>query len=131
VTLEVELVSRSDGRFEAEDANSNQVVVLGRTINMGPSAVVRHRGLTILLTSDKMAPFDLAQWRSQGVEPRELTMIGVKAAVGHRAAYGKIASDSFTVSTSGPCTGDLTRLPYKRLRRPVFPLDQVDRPAWH
>jgi microcystin degradation protein MlrC len=131
VTLEVELVSRSDGRFEAEDPNSNQVVVLGRNINMGPSAVVRHRGLTILLTSDKMAPFDLAQWRSQGVEPRDLTMIGVKAAVGHRAAYGKIASDSFTVSTSGPCTGDLTRLPYQRLRRPVFPLDPIDHPAWH
>jgi microcystin degradation protein MlrC len=77
-----------------------------------------------------MAPFDLAQWRSQGVEPRDLNMIGVKAAVGHRAAYDKIASDSFTVSTSGPCTGDLTRLPYKRLRRPVFPLDQIDNPTW-
>jgi microcystin degradation protein MlrC len=130
VTLDVELVSRSDGRFEAEDPNSNQVVVLGRVINMGPSAVVRSGGLTILLTSDKMAPFDLAQWRSQGVEPRDLTMIGVKAAVGHRAAYGKIASGSFTVSSSGPCTGDLTRLPYKNLRRPVFPLDAIDRPTW-
>jgi microcystin degradation protein MlrC len=130
VTLDVELVSRSDGRFEAEDPNSNQVVVLGRVINMGPSAVVRCGGLTILLTSDKMAPFDLAQWRSQGVEPRDLTMIGVKAAVGHRAAYGKIASGSFTVSSSGPCTGDLTRLPYKNLRRPVFPLDAIDRPTW-
>ena len=130
VTLEVELVSRSDGRFEIEDANSNQAVVLGRNINMGPSAVVRHRGLTILLTSDKMAPFDLAQWRSQGVEPRDLSMIGVKAAVGHRAAYDKISSASFTVASSGPCTGDLTRLPYQRLRRPVFPLDPIDRPSW-
>ncbi len=72
VTLEVELVSRSDGRFETEDPNSNQAVVLGRKINLGPSAVVRHRGLTILLTSMKMAPFDLAQWRSQGVEPTQL-----------------------------------------------------------
>ena len=121
--LEVELISRSDGRFEVEDANSNQVVMLGRVINMGPSAVVRHGGLTILLTSKKMAPFDLAQWRSQGIEPRDLKIIGVKAAVGHRAAYGKIASDSFTVSSSGPCAGDLTRLPYKRIRRPVYPLD--------
>jgi microcystin degradation protein MlrC len=126
VTLEVELVSRSDGRFEAEDANSNQVVMMGRVINMGPSAVVRHRGLTILLTSKKMAPFDLAQWRSQGIEPKDLKIIGVKAAVGHRAAYGKISSDSFTVSTSGPCTGDLTRLPYKRIRRPVYPLDSLE-----
>ena len=103
--------------------------LLGRVVNMGPSAVVRHRGLTILLTSIKMAPFDLAQWRSQGVEPKDLRIIGVKAAVGHRAAYGKIASGSFTVSSSGPCTGDLTRLPYKRLRRPVYPLDSVAAPS--
>jgi microcystin degradation protein MlrC len=128
VMLDVELVSRSDGRFEVEDANSNQVVMLGRAINMGPSAVVRHRGLTILLTSKKMAPFDLAQWRSQGVEPRDLKIIGVKAAVGHRAAYAKIASGSFTVSSSGPCAGDLTRLPFKRIRRPVYPLDLVENP---
>jgi len=131
VTLEVELLSRSDGRFEVEDANSNQAVVLGRVINMGASAVVRHRGLTILLTSTKMAPFDLAMWRSQGVEPRDISIIGVKAAVGHRAAYGKIAAAEFTVSSSGPCTGDLTRLPYKNLRRPVFPLDPIDRPVWN
>jgi microcystin degradation protein MlrC len=129
VKLEVELISRSDGRFEVEDPNSNQVVMLGRVINMGPSAVVRHGGLTILLTSKKMAPFDLAQWRSQGIEPGDLKIIGVKAAVGHRAAYGKIASDSFTVSSNGPCAGDLTRLPYKRIRRPVYPLDPLETPA--
>ncbi|HEX4635096.1 MAG TPA: M81 family metallopeptidase, partial [Rhizomicrobium sp.] len=48
VRLDVELVSRSDGRFELEDLKS-QIVVLGKTIDMGASAVVRHRGLTILL----------------------------------------------------------------------------------
>jgi microcystin degradation protein MlrC len=126
VRLEVELVSRSDGRFELEDLKS-QIVVLGRIINMGPTAVVRHRGLTILLTSVRLAPMDLGQWRSQGVAPEDLTMIGIKAAVGHRRAYDKIASASFTVRTNGPCTSDLTRLPYQRLRRPVFPLDAAMR----
>ncbi|HEX4271207.1 MAG TPA: M81 family metallopeptidase [Rhizomicrobium sp.] len=123
LSLEVELISRSDGHFYTEDANSNQVVVMGRNINMGPSAVVRHRGVTILLTSVKMAPFDLAMWRSQGVEPTQLSMIGIKAAVGHRAAYEPIASASYNVATNGPCTTDLTRLPFKNIRRPVFPLD--------
>jgi len=126
VRLEVELVSRSDGRFELEDLKS-QIVVLGRIINMGPTAVVKHRGLTILLTSIRLAPMDLGQWRSQGIAPEDLTMIGIKAAVGHRRAYEKIASASFTVSTNGPCTSDLTRLPYQRLRRPVFPLDAAMR----
>ena len=126
VRLEVELVSRSDGRFELEDLKS-QIVVLGRIIDMGPTAVVKHRGLTILLTSVRLAPMDLGQWRSQGINPEDLTMIGIKAAVGHRRAYDKIASASFTVSTSGPCTSDLSRLPYQRLRRPVFPLDATMR----
>lgn len=125
VTLEVELISRSDGVFELEDHHSHLVGSLGKIIDMGPSAVVKHRGLTILLTSKKLPPFDLGQWRSQGINPEELSMIGVKAAVGHRVAYGPIASAEFTVNTSGPCTSDLTRLPYTRLRRPVFPLDQL------
>jgi microcystin degradation protein MlrC len=125
VTLEVELLSRSDGRFELEDLKS-QIVVLGRIIEMGPSAVVRHRGLTILLVSRRLAPMDLGQWRSQGIHPEKLSAIGIKAAVGHRRAYDPIASASFTVRTRGPCTSDLTRLPYRRIRRPVFPLDFRD-----
>jgi len=126
VTLEVELISRSDGVFELEDHNSHLVGSLGKIINMGPSAVVKHKGLTILLTSKKLPPFDLGQWRSQGINPEELSMVGIKAAVGHRVAWEPIASASFTVSTSGPCTSDITRLPYKNLRRPVFPLDALD-----
>jgi len=124
MTLDVELISRSDGVFELEDRNSHIAGWLGTRLDiMGPSAVVRHRGLTILLTSAKLPPFDLAQWRSQGIMPEELKIIGVKAAVGHRSTYEPIASASFTVSTGGPCTADLSRLPYKHLRRPVFPLD--------
>jgi microcystin degradation protein MlrC len=123
VTLEVELISRSGGDFDLEDILS-QMVVLGRTIKMGPCAVVRHKGLTILLTSRRAAPMDLGQWRSQGVDPEKLSAIGIKAAVGHRRAYDPIASASFTVATRGPCTSDLTRLPYKKIRRPVFPLDR-------
>jgi microcystin degradation protein MlrC len=126
VTLKVELISRSDGVFELEDHHSHLVGSLGKIINMGPSAVVKHRGLTILLTSKKLPPFDLGQWRSQGINPEDLSMVGIKAAVGHRVAWEPIASASFTVSTSGPCTSDITRLPYKNLRRPVFPLDTLE-----
>jgi len=126
VSLEVELVSRSNGVFELEDKHSHLVGSLGKIIDMGPSAVVKHRGLTILLTSKKLPPFDLGQWRSQGINPEELSMIGIKAAVGHRVAWGKIAAAEFTVNTSGPCTSDITRLPYTKLRRPVFPLDPLE-----
>ena len=126
VSLEVELISRSDGIFELEDHNSHLVGSLGKIIDMGQTAVVRHRGLTILLSSKKLCPFDLGQWRSQGVNPEDLSIVGIKAAVGHRVAWEPIASASFTVNTAGPCTSDITRLPYTRLRRPVFPLDSLE-----
>ncbi|MBY0352688.1 M81 family metallopeptidase [Tabrizicola sp.] len=126
VTLDVTLVRTSDGRFTLEDLNSHMVAARGKHIDMGPSAVVRHAGLTILLTSRKTAPFDLGQWRSQGVEPRDLAVIGVKAAVAHRRAYDPIAAQSFTVATAGPCSSSLADYPYRRLTRPIFPLDPVE-----
>jgi microcystin degradation protein MlrC len=95
----------------------------GAHIDMGPCAVVRHAGVTILLTSRKTPPFDLGQWRSQGIDPERLSVIGVKAAVAHRRAYDPIAKASYTVDTPGPCASNLRLLPFQRIRRPVFPLD--------
>jgi microcystin degradation protein MlrC len=111
--LEVELVSRSDGRFELEDKQSHLASMSGDYFDMGNCAVVQHAGMTILLTTNKTAPFDLGQWRSQGVEPAMLNVIVAKAAVAHRAAYDPIAARSFTVDTPGPCSNDLKRLPYE------------------
>src|SRR6185436_16458611 len=47
--LEVELLSTSDGRFEIEDPESHLASMGGRRVDMGPCAVVRHRGLRMLL----------------------------------------------------------------------------------
>ena len=123
VTLELVLVSHSDGKFMLEDRQSHMIAIDGAAIDMGPCAVVRHRGITILLTSRKTPPMDLGQWRSQGIDPAGFAAIGVKAAVAHRRAYDPIAGASFTLRTRGPCTSDLHALPYTRLRRPIFPLD--------
>jgi microcystin degradation protein MlrC len=131
VTGQVELVSVSDGRFDLEDPHSHLASMSGTHINMGPSAVVRFPledcdaagRIHILLTSLKTPPFDLGQWRSQGIDPEGLSVIGVKAAVAHRQAYDKIARASFTIDTPGPCTSNLRALPFRRIQRPIYPLD--------
>ena len=125
LTLAVELVSRSDGKFQLEDKQSHLASMCGDKFDMGPCAVVRHAGLLILLTSRKTPPFDLGQWRSQGIDPAKLSVIGVKAAVAHRRAYDPIAARSYWVDTPGPCSSNLKSLPYQRARRPVFPLDEL------
>lgn len=123
VTLEATLLSRSDGRFTLEDRNSHLAAMMGVHVDMGPCATVRAGGVTILLTTRKMPPFDLGQLRSQGIVPENCAFIGVKAAVAHRRAYDRIAGASYWVATPGACPSDLTTLPYRRIRRPIFPLD--------
>jgi microcystin degradation protein MlrC len=123
LTLDVTLVGRSNGDYEVEDIHSHFVAINGRHIRMGPCAVVRHEGITILLTSLRSAPNDLGQWRSQGMNPEEFDIIAVKAAVAHRQAYNPIARASFTVATPGSCSSSSRTLPYRKLRRPIFPLD--------
>lgn len=121
--LEVTLVSRSDGRFRLEDRQSHLASMFGHEFDMGACAVVRHRGVTILLTSRKCPPFDLGQWRSQGIEPTRLSVVGVKAAVAHRKVYRPIAARLWTADTPGPCRSDVRTFHYEKIRRPIFPLD--------
>jgi microcystin degradation protein MlrC len=123
VVLAITLVSRSDGRFVLEDRHSHLAAMQGVNIEMGPCAVVQAGGVTVLITSRKTPPFDLGQLRSQGIEPKSLSIIGVKAAVAHRRAYDPIAAASYWVRTPGPCASDLRSLPYRHVRRPMFPLD--------
>jgi microcystin degradation protein MlrC len=124
LSLEVELLRTSDGHFELEDKQCHLAAMVGNSYEMGPCALVRHAGrLTILLTSHKTPPFDLGQWRSQGVDPEKLSVIVVKAAVAHRRVYDPIAAQMLWVDTPGPCTSDLRSLPFRKVSRPIFPLE--------
>jgi len=116
VELEVELVSLQDGRFELEDKNSHLASMCGDVFDMGRCAVVKHGGLTILITSVKTPPFDLGQWHSQGIAVENLSVVAVKAAVAHRRAYDKIAARMLWVDTPGPCSSNLKTLPYRHAR---------------
>jgi len=126
---EVTLISRGSGAFQFEDPQNHLASAYGSGFDMGPCAVVRTAGVAILLTSHKTPPFDLGQFRSQGINPADFAWIGVKAAVAHRRAYDPIAAASYFVDTPGPCSSNLRQFPYQRLRHPVYPLDAIEVPA--
>lgn len=125
VRARVEIVSTSDGAFDLEDPQSHLASMCGTRYEMGPCAVVRLANVTVLLTSNRTPPFDLGQWRSQGIDPARLFAIGVKAAVAHRRAYDRVAKASYTVDSPGPCSSNLRLFPFRRVRRPIYPLDPI------
>lgn len=118
------LLRSTDGRFRLEDPQSHLASLCGLQVDMGLSALLRCGNVLMALTTIPTPPFDLGQWRSLGVDPETLNVIAVKAAVGHRRAYDRIAASSYTVDTPGPCSSDLKALPYRKIRRPIWPLDQ-------
>lgn len=126
VKLSWTVLAKSDGAFTVEDTKSHIVSMVGMRVEMGPSILLGHGELRVLVTTRKTPPFDLGQWRCMGVNPEEFQLIGIKAAVAHRQAYNKISKRSYTVSTPGPCTSDLSSLPYRQVHRPIFPLDPLD-----
>jgi len=110
----------SDGRFIQKGS-----WMTGREMNMGRSVVLncQNGGVRLLLTERKTVPFDAEQLRSQGIQPESEHIIVVKSAVAWQAAYGDLARLAIPVDTPGLCTTHLERFNYRKLRRPIYPLD--------
>lgn len=92
--------------------------------DQGPTAVIAaDGGVLVVLNSLRTPPFSLGQLTSLGIEPARQAILVVKAAVAHKAAYGPIAARMIEVDTPGLTAVDPSRFPYRRVRRPLFPLD--------
>jgi microcystin degradation protein MlrC len=91
--------------------------------DMGRTAVIDARGVTIIATEKRSPMWNLEQLRSLGIEPTRCRTIVVKAAIAHRAAYSPIAGRMVELDTPGITALDIRRFTYRHQRRPVFPLD--------
>jgi microcystin degradation protein MlrC len=95
----------------------------GRLAEMGKTAVVEAGQVTIILTENRSAPYDIGQVQSVGLDPYDYKMIVVKSAVAWRTAFGSIAKQEFYLDTPGACSSNLNHFTYEKLNRPIYPLD--------
>ncbi len=95
----------------------------GVAVNLGTSALLRSGGVDIVVTSRKVQVYDLQHFRFLGIEPTSYRVLLVKSAHHFRAAYEPIAGKVVTVDAGGLTSRNYQELTYRRVRRPVFPLD--------
>ena len=93
--------------------------------DQGCTAVIDTGGILVVLTERRMPMWNLQQLRALGIEPTRLKVIVVKAAIAYRAAYAPIAQRIIEVDTPGLAAADIRRFNFHRLKRPVYPLDQI------
>jgi len=118
VTGYVRLIS--DGLFRHRGP-----MATGMEMRMGKTAVLDIKGIEVILTELRMQPMDLQLYRSVGIEPTEKQTIVVKSSVHYRAAHTPIAKKIIEVDTPGVTGPDLKRYPFKKVRRPIFPIDDM------
>jgi len=95
------------------------------TFHRGPTALVDCGGTEVILTSRAVLVFEPNHFRSLGIEPTERKILVCKAELQHRAGFEGVARKFIDVDAPGLATQVLARLPYSRIRRPVFPLDDI------
>ena len=119
----------TDGRFAFEGPMSKGVKVkAGATAVLrvgGPSSRRgRNEGVDIVITSRRYQVYDLNFFKHAGIDPAKKKLVAVKSAHHFRAAFAPIASEIILVDEGGGITSrNFKKLPYKKVRRPVWPLD--------
>jgi len=107
----------------------------GRYINRGPmfagtesnlqkSAVIVIDGITVVVSSVARQAYDIESFQSHGLTLRDFKILVVKSAIHYRAAFGPYASKMLSVNCPGVITIDLKNNDYKKVKRPVYPLDE-------
>jgi microcystin degradation protein MlrC len=115
----------SDGEFVYDGP-----MLRGVPSSLGRTAVLRCEGrhgnaVAVIVCERRMQALDTAIFSSQGIDPAARKILGVKSAVHFRGAFMPIASRIIEVDTPGLTSIDFTRFPYERLRRPIWPLDEM------
>lgn len=109
-----------DGRYR-----NRGPMAAGECNDMGPSAVLAVGSVTIAVISNHVEPHDLAAFEALGIDPRAHRFLMLKSRVHWRAGLGPLARAVVECDGSGVCTSDYSRLAFRRLRRPIYPLDPI------
>ena len=119
VFVDAEIIALSDGHFVYDGPMWE-----GVEESLGPSAWIRHKGVSIILISQKQQPVDLAFTRQLGLDCSKMKYLGLKSTGHFRSGFEPIAGSIFNVDASGLFSQDFHDLPYTRLGRPMYPLQQ-------
>ena len=79
--------------------------------------------IALVVMERPVIQWDPELYRSLGLELEDAQIVVVKSPATFRAAYGPIAAEIMVVDAPGVCSPNLRALPYQKVCRPLYPLD--------
>ncbi|MBI3516910.1 MAG: M81 family metallopeptidase [Proteobacteria bacterium] len=120
LTLEGEITTITNGKFIAYGPMGG-----GVARDHGPSLVFRVGGIDIVLITNNGQANDLGQFTSLGIDPARYRTVAVKSMHHFRAAFEPIARRIVEVDTGALCAELYSTELFRKVRRPVHPLDAL------
>ena len=97
----------------------------GQRRSLGRSAVLQAGEILILITVRGQNNGDLQFYRSFGIEPTLCRLVCVKACSSFRAGYEPVSALICNTATPGAAGPVLTALPFEKLPKPFYPLQEI------
>jgi microcystin degradation protein MlrC len=115
-----------DGEAEvlALDAAAWQTFA-GVSAAMGRAAAIRIEGVEVVLVSVRGQGLGPDLFTRLGIDPSAKAIVVVKSSRHYEAGFSRISDRLITIDCAGALQLDLARNPYRRIRRPRWPMDSV------
>ncbi len=108
----------TDGRFTITGP-----MMTGLSVGMGRTAVLDTGRVEIVVSERRFEPFDTGCFTHAGIDPARKRYVLIKSRQHFRAGFEPIAKDIVLIAGPGVCSSDYDLFPFKKLKRPIYPLE--------
>ena len=108
----------TDGRFRLEGD-----MMAGFPVNLEGTAVLDSGTMELIVSGARGEPYVPQYFTHAGIDPTRKRYVVVKSRQHFRAGFEPIARHIVMAGGRGVCREEATAMPYRRLRRPIYPLD--------
>jgi microcystin degradation protein MlrC len=119
LAVEGRVVAITDGEFVITGP-----MYTGIRTFLGRTAILDTGRARIVVTERPHEPFDLGVFTHAGLDPRGCRYVMLKSRIHYRAGFKPIAAHIVECAGEGVTNADLSVYPYRRLTRPIWPLDR-------
>lgn len=114
------LLAHGDGRFTVSGP-----IYTGAQADMGRTVLLDIGPAQLVITEKRMEPYDLGVFRCVGLEPSAQRFLLLKSRMYCRPVFGPLSRGlvECDADNGGPTSSNYAFFDFRRLRRPVYPLD--------
>jgi microcystin degradation protein MlrC len=107
-------------------AENPRQFMFGAVAPLGRSAAIHVDGIDIVLNTIRQQTFSPEAFSELGIDPKKRHLLVVKSTQHFHQCFAPIASKIIYVGAPGTLSTNYLQFPYKRMPRPMAPIDKVN-----